>query len=400
VARRGRKRQLDVESRYWQLLLSGVGTVEARRRRKTGYRWRAGSGGVPPVRLAEAVRSNRYLSRLERQRIATLRGQGLGVREIARRDRSITVDTEPGAAAEPARPRQRPLRRRTRARPGPAASGTATPPRIAGDQQLRDAVQAKLEMEWSPEQIAAYRRGAFPDQPGWHVCHETIYQALYWGTSGLSRELTHRQRTGRPLRKRRRRSNQRQVRFIAPAVLIEHWPEVVDRRAPWGTGKGDLLIGRASRSAIGTLVDRVSSVRASDPPAGRAQRLSVSTSPSASSSKIYPRQCGGRSPGIRARRWRITICSLTGSARACSSPTRPARGSGPTNENTNGLLRQYFPKGTNLAVHDAADLRAVDDRLNHRPRKILNWSTQVEIFARALHHEPATVATITRIRRM
>src|SRR5690349_7043886 len=89
MSRRGRKRQLDVESRYWQLLLSGIGTVQASRMvgttRKTGYRWPAENGGVPPGRLAEAARSNRYLSLLERQRIATLRGQGLGVREIARR---------------------------------------------------------------------------------------------------------------------------------------------------------------------------------------------------------------------------------------------------------------------------------------------------------------------------
>lgn len=96
MGRRGRKWQPDVESRYWQLLLTGIGTVEACRlvgiTRKTGYRWRAEYGGVPPTSLAEAARSNRYLSLLERQRIATLRGQGLGVREIARRlDRSAST---------------------------------------------------------------------------------------------------------------------------------------------------------------------------------------------------------------------------------------------------------------------------------------------------------------------
>lgn len=89
MGRRGRKRQLDVEAQYWELLASGIGTVEACRAvgitRKTGYRWRAENGGVPPVRLAETARSNRYLSLLERQRIATLRGQGIAVREIARR---------------------------------------------------------------------------------------------------------------------------------------------------------------------------------------------------------------------------------------------------------------------------------------------------------------------------
>ncbi|MER7894484.1 helix-turn-helix domain-containing protein [Micromonospora sp. NPDC094482] len=90
MGQRGRKRQLDVEARYWQLLLSGIGTVQACRMvgntRKTGYRWRAENGGVPPARIAEAARSNRYLSLLERQRIATLRGQGLGVREICPSD--------------------------------------------------------------------------------------------------------------------------------------------------------------------------------------------------------------------------------------------------------------------------------------------------------------------------
>lgn len=89
MGRRWRKRRLKVEARYWQLLQSGVGTVEACRQvgitRKTGYRWRAEVGGIVPIRLAEAVRSNRYLPLLERQRIAALRGQGVSVREIARR---------------------------------------------------------------------------------------------------------------------------------------------------------------------------------------------------------------------------------------------------------------------------------------------------------------------------
>lgn len=190
------------------------------------------------MRLADAGRSNRHLSRLERQRIATLRAQRLGVREIARRiDRSpSTVSRELRRNLAPhdngrydadlahARARQR--------------AGRPRAPRLADDRQLRAVVQAKLELEWSPEQIAAYLRRAFPDRPGWHVCHETIYQALYRGTSGLSRELTLRLRTGRPLRKRRRRANQRQVRFIAPAVLIDYRPEVVDRRGPgWGLGR-------------------------------------------------------------------------------------------------------------------------------------------------------------------
>ena len=120
-------------------------------------------------------------------------------------------------------------------------------------------MQAKLELEWSPEQIAAWIRVTFPDQPAWHLCHETIYQALYrGGRGGLSRLLTRRLRTGRPLRKRRRRPHERRVRFIAPALLIGHRPSIVDDRTRVGDWEGDLIVGRGSKSAIGTLVDRAS----------------------------------------------------------------------------------------------------------------------------------------------
>jgi len=262
MGRRGRKRQLEVESRYWQLLLSGIGTVQACQlvgiTRKTGYRWRAENGGVPPVRVAEAARSNRYLSLLERQRIATLRGQGLGMREIARR-----IDRSPATVS-------RELRRNTCAHDkgydgdlahSRARQRTRRPRRakLILDEELRQAVQAKLELEWSPEQIAAHLREAFPDRPQWHVCHETIYQALYHGgKGGLSRQLTRRLRTGRPLRKRRRRAHERRSRFIAPEVLIDRRPSIVDSRERVGDWEGDLIIGRMSQTAIGTLVDRAS----------------------------------------------------------------------------------------------------------------------------------------------
>jgi IS30 family transposase len=96
--------------------------------------------------------------------------------------------------------------------------------------------------EWSPEQIAAWLRATYPDRVTWHVCHETIYQALYHGgKGGLRRELTRRLRTGRPLRKRRRRAHQRLTRFISPALLIDHRPLIVD-----------YITGRSNQSAIGT----------------------------------------------------------------------------------------------------------------------------------------------------
>jgi IS30 family transposase len=187
MARRGRKRRLAIESEYWRLVLSGVGTVEACRLtgvgRKTGYRWRAENGGVPPAPLAENARSSRYLSLLERQRIATLNRQGLGVREIARelgRDPS-TISRElrrnrakhdRGYDGDLAHARARERARRPRHS------------RLRADPELRALVQAKLELEWSPEQIAAWIRVTLPGQPAWHLCHETIYQALYRGGRG------------------------------------------------------------------------------------------------------------------------------------------------------------------------------------------------------------------------
>lgn len=387
MARRGRKRQLDVEDRYWQLLISGVGTVEACRQvgigRKTGYRWRAENGGVPPVRLADTVRSNRYLSRLERQRIATLRGQGLGVREIARRiDRSpSTISRELRRNLSPhdhdrydadlahARAQQRAIRPR--------------PPRIAGDQQLRQVVQTKLELEWSPEQIAGYLRRAFPHRPDWHVCHETIYQALYRGSSGLRRELTRRLRTGRPLRKRRRRADQRQARFVAPAVLIDHRPEIVARRGRVGDWEGDLIIGRSSRSAIGTLVDRASRyVKLIHLPDGHsAEQLHTALSAVLDDLPDDVRWTLTWDQGSEMAHHHL-LTDMFRDGVYFAHPASPWQR--PTNENTNGLLRQYFPKGTDLAVHDTAALHMVEDRLNHRPRKLHNWNTPAEIFTRAL----------------
>lgn len=146
--------------------------------RKTGYRWRAENGGLPPGRLAEDVRAGRGTCHCwERQRIATLHRQGLGVRAIAARlgrspstvSRELRRNTRPhdrgtydGDLAH-ARARERARRRRRG--------------RLLADAGLRAEVQAKLELEWSPEQIAAHLRRAYGDRPSWHVCHETIYQA-------------------------------------------------------------------------------------------------------------------------------------------------------------------------------------------------------------------------------
>jgi lambda repressor-like predicted transcriptional regulator len=162
--------------------------------RKTGYRWRAENGGLPPGRLAESSRSGRYLSLLERQRIATLRERGLGVREIARR-----LGRSPSTISRELRRHLRAHDRgiydgdlaHTRAR---ERSRRPRRPLLAREPELRRIVQDKLEQEWSPAQIAANLRETYPDRPAWHLCHETIYQAFYHG--GKTPAATASARTG------------------------------------------------------------------------------------------------------------------------------------------------------------------------------------------------------------
>src|SRR5204863_4522750 len=125
------------------------------------------------------------------------------------------------------------------------------PGTLALDEELRTVVQEKLHVEWSPEQISAWLRLEHPDRPTWHLCHETIYQAVYNpARGGLSRAITRKLRTGRPLRKRRRRPDTRDVRFVVPSKLIVHRPAVVTARLRIGDWDGDLILGRGNRSAI------------------------------------------------------------------------------------------------------------------------------------------------------
>ncbi|MFD8726168.1 IS30 family transposase, partial [Streptomyces sp. NPDC059629] len=354
MARRGRKRRLELEAEYRRLLAAGVGSVEACRRlgigRKTGYRWRAENGGLRPDYVPESSRSGRYLSLLERRRIAALRERGLPIREIA-----DLLGRAPSTVSRELRRNSRPhdygrydadlAHHRCRER-----AGRPRRAKLATDPELKAEVQSKLDLEWSPEQIASHLRTRWPDRPERHLCHETIYRALYQGArGGLSRTLTRKLRTGRPLRKKRRRADQRMPRFVAPAVLIDHRPSVVELRERLGDWEGDLVVGVRSQSAVATLVDR------------RTRYLQLVPLPE------------GHSAG-HLRDALITVLSqlpeharrrLTwdqGSEMARHHELAPyfadgiffARPGSPwrrgTNENTNGLLRQYLPKRTNLSL--------------------------------------------------
>nr|WP_222853715.1 helix-turn-helix domain-containing protein [Fodinicola acaciae] len=241
MGRRGRKRRLVIEAEYWRLLASGMGTAEACGQlgigRKTGYRWRAENGGLAPLTLPERAHSGRYLSLLERRRIATLRRDGLTVRAIAtalgRSPSTISRELKRNTTADDrsydgdlahARARERARRPRRG--------------RLLADTELRAHVQSKLELEWSPEQIAAWLRTEFPDKRTWNLCHETIYRALYLGgPGGLDRQLTKRLRTSRPLRKRRRRPDQRRPRFTVPGTPINQRPPSSPNEPGSATGK-------------------------------------------------------------------------------------------------------------------------------------------------------------------
>ncbi|GAA4384013.1 IS30 family transposase [Actinomadura verrucosospora] len=388
LGRRGRKRQLELEDEYWKLVLAGVGTVEACRQvgigRKTGYRWRAERGGIPPARVAEESRSSRYLSLLERQRIATLHERGLGVREIARRldrapstisrelKRNMCPHDQGIYDADLAHARARAKARRERAG------------KLVGDDALRALVQQKLELDWSPQQIVAWLRVEHPGKPGWHVCHETIYQALYYGgKGGLSRTPTKRLRTGRPLRKRRRRINQRQIRFIAPAAPIDARPPVIELRHRIGDWEGDLIVGRMSQSATGTLVDRTSRfVRLVHLPAGHAAEAFVdAVAPVLATLPESARLSLTWDQGSEMARHDLLAPHFSDGVYFARPASPWLRG---TNENTNGLLRQYFPKGIDLRRFTVADLARVEHLLNHRPRRILGWRTPAAVFTERL----------------
>jgi transposase, IS30 family len=250
--------------------------------------------------------------------------------------------------------------------------------------QLAAQVTQWLQDWWSPQQIASRLRREFADDPMMQVSHETIYQALFvQGRGELRRELARCLRTGRAKRRPRRRpENTGQIRDM---VMISERPPEADDRAVPGHWEGDLLIGADCRSAVGTLVERTTRyVMLLHLPSGRsaygveqAMRLAISTLPAQLRRSVTWDQ--GKEMAHHAR---FTIA--TGVQVYFCDPHKPwQRGS---NENTNGLLRQYMPKGTDLSVHTAEDLATFADSLNNRPRRTLGYMKPSERLAELLAH--------------
>ena len=250
--------------------------------------------------------------------------------------------------------------------------------------RLASQVTQWLQEWWSPQEIASRLRMEFPDDPVMQVSHETIYQALFvQGRGELRRELVRCLRTGRVKRRARRRpENTGQIRDM---VMISERPPEADDRAVPGHWEGDLLIGGDCRSAVGTLVERTTRyVMLLHLPDGRsasgveqAMRQAIATLPEQLRRSITWDQ--GKEMAYHAR---FTIS--TGVQVYFCDPHKPwQRGS---NENTNGLLRQYMPKGTDLSVHTAQDLARYAQSLNNRPRKTLGYMKPSERLAELLAH--------------
>lgn len=253
------------------------------------------------------------------------------------------------------------------------------PSKLVDNQVLRERVQAELTKRYSPEQIAGRLRKDYPKQPEMWVSTETIYQSLYVQSRGaLRRELTTCLRTGRAMRIPNRQGTRRKNRVLPDMVNISERPaEVADRAVP-GHWEGDLIIGKGNASAIGTLVERTTGYTLLVPLADgfRAEQVAPALS---AKIKTLPEQLRGSltwDQGVEMRDWKQVQMAADIAIYFCDphSPWQRA-----TNENTNGLLRQYFPKGTDLSVHTEAHLDAVADELNDRPRKRLQFKKPIEM---------------------
>ena len=387
--RPGREPQVEKRERFSRLIGRGFSNSEACRivgiNRKTGKRWRHGRTittrdgrklHYPAVVTTGAVRreiSDRYLSEDERVQIADLRRAGAGVRAIAERlDRSpSTISRELRRNRDPASGQYRPFtahklaaRRRARPRAG----------KIACDEALRQFVAERLEKRWSPQQISQALRAEFPGEAARHVVHETIYQAVYRPElGGLSRELPARAlRTRRRRRRPHRRPGERRPNGITAMTMIGQRPAEAAGREEPGHWEGDLITGASNRSAIGTLVDRASRFTMLLHLPGRHTAEAVRDALIAAMSVLPPRLRRsltwdqGKEMALHAE----VTAALCMPVYFCDKASPWQR---PSNENTNGLLRQYFPKGSDLRAHGPDDLAAVAAELNARPRKTLGW---------------------------
>jgi len=435
-----------VQRQFWGLIATGVTTAEAAVRVgvsvPVGTRWFRHAGGMRPLSLGEPT--GRYLTFEEREEIAILNAKEMGVRQIAR-----TVGRHPSTISRELRRNAATRGQRLDYRAGVAqwkAQEAAKRPKVAKlarNPRLRQYVEDRLAgvirdedervvpgpdtpewkglgkphradrkwfTAWSPEQISNRLKIDFPDDESMRISHEAIYQSLYIEARGaLKRELVAALRTGRALRKPRARSKAKPHGHVTEEVMISQRPAEAEDRAVPGHWEGDLIIG-TGRSAIGTVVERRSRSillvhLPRDPQWGKvaptkngpalggygAEAMNTALQTSMTKLPLQLRQTLTWDRGKELSN-HAEFTLDTGTKVYFADPHSPWQR--PTNENSNGLLRQYFPKGTDLSRWDAHDLEAVALALNNRPRKVLAFRTPAEVFAEQLESiQDSSVAT-------
>ena len=432
--------------RFWVAIARGARSEDAAAEigvsSAVGTRWFRHAGGVNP-NLAPTV-SGRYLSFAEREDIAIWQAQKVGVRAIARRLRrspsTISRELRRNASTRTWRLEYRATTAQWHAERRARRPKTG---KLVVNERLRDYVQDRLAgviqrpdgtavhgpnapwkgrnkphrgdrrwaTSWSPEQIANRLPVDFPDDESMRISHEAIYQALYVHSRGaLKRELVACLRTGRALRVPRARVRNKPGGHVTAEVLISERPAEADDRAVPGHWEGDLIIG-LNRSAIGTVVERTTRFtmllhlprmdgygiepRVHNGPALAGYGAEATRDALASQFTTLPAQLRRSLTWDRGKELaqHAQLKIDTGLAVYFADPHSPwQRG---TNENTNGLLRQYFPKGTDLSRWNRDDIQAVAAALNARPRKTLGWRTPAEALDEHLRFiQQGSVATI------
>jgi len=425
--------------RFWQAIAFGRSSedaaVDAGVSAPVGARWFRSAGGMPPTHLAPWGRlpSGRYLTFAEREEIAIELAKGSGIRAIARKlsrsPSTISREVRRNAAtrggnldywastaqwhADRAAKRPKPSKLATNMRlrayvearlagriTNPDGVGFAGPDVVWKGRRAIHRQSRRWSSAWSPEQIAHRLRLDFPEDPTMRISHEAIYQALYiQGRGALRRELTACLRSGRALRMPRERARGRGKSFVSDAIMISERPAEMEDRAIPGHWEGDLILGLGS-SAIGTLVERATrftmllhlprmdghrpgqSIKNGPALAGHGAKAvrDAITRTMTSLPEQLRRSLTWDQGAEMAQHARLRVD--TGLAIYFCDPQSPwQRG---TNENTNGLLRQYFPKGTDLSQHTADELDAVAHAINTRPRKTLGWKTPAEALDQVL----------------
>ena len=362
---------------FWEQIRAGSWARDAAEAvgvsRDRGQRWFAECGGVMEPRWSP---SGRYLSHAERDEIAVLAARGHGPRSIGRRigrphstvSRELARNSHRDGSYRALAAQHRAEERARRPKPG----------KLATDPRLRGFVVEKLTGEqWSPRQISHALEMEFPQDESMRCAHETIYRSIYLqGRGELRRELARHLRTGREQRKPQHRPQRRKGRLVDTIHISQRPTEAADRAVP-GHWEGDLILGKAGGSAIGTLVERATRfvLLVHLPNRRTAEDFAEAMIPALRALPEQLRRSLTWDQGKEMALHKKIAFEADIDLYFCDPRSPWQRGS---NENTNGLLRQYFPKTLSLRQFTPDDLAEVARKLNSRPRETLNWATPAQ----------------------